>query len=73
MTASISAIVLAEGVGEIPAGVPIELGTMNSSRFIVSSLRVVLIVWSEDCLSWAMPLGALRFGCGRGGSLSAAS
>jgi hypothetical protein len=50
-----------EGVGEIPAGVPMEVGTMNSSRFMVSSAWLVLIVWSEDWRSCAMPLGAFRF------------
>lgn len=65
---SMSAIVL-EGVGEIPAGVPIEVGTMKSSRFMASSVCVGLIVWSEDCRSCAMPLGALRFCCGRAGNL----
>jgi len=63
-----SAIVL-EGVGEMPAGVPIEVGTMNSSRFMASSVWLLLIVWSEDCRNCAMPLGALRFCCGLGGNL----
>lgn len=57
---SISAIVL-DGDGDIPAGVPIEVGTMNSSRFMVSSAWTGLIVWSEDWRSCAIPLGALRF------------
>ena len=39
---SSSAIVL--GVGEIPAGVPIEVGTINSSRFMASSAWPVLNV-----------------------------
>lgn len=68
MADSRSAIVL-EGVGEIPAGVPIEVGTINSSRFMASSVWWLLIVWSEDCRSCAMPLGALRFCCGLGGNL----
>jgi len=36
--------IVQEGGGEIPAGVPIEVGTINSSKFIVSSGWVVLIV-----------------------------
>lgn len=64
--ASISAAVV-EGVGEMPAGVPIELGTIKSSKFIVSSAG--LIVWSECCRSCAIPLGALCFGCGLAGRL----
>jgi hypothetical protein len=36
--------IVQEGVGEMPAGVPIEVGTINSSKFMVSSAWVVLIV-----------------------------
>lgn len=33
-----------DGVGEMPAGVPMDVGTMKSSRFIGSSVFAGLIV-----------------------------
>ena len=59
----------AEGEGESPAGVPIEVGRMKSSMFIESLLLFVVMAggrrweavdWSEAFLSCAMPLGAME-------------
>jgi len=46
-----------DGVGEMPAGVPIEDGTMKSSRFTWSSL--LGFACCEDFQSCAIPLGGL--------------
>jgi hypothetical protein len=62
----------AEGDGERPAGVPIEVGIMKSSRFIASVLLFVVIVgvgprasvgtdWSEAFRSCEMPPSAADF------------
>lgn len=56
---------LEDGVGDTPAGVPIEDGTRKSSKFICSSS--VFAACSEDFRSCAIPLGA--FWTGRGVSL----
>ena len=42
------------GDGDMPVGEAMDAGKMNSSRFIGSG-----VLWSTDCLSLAMPEGAL--------------
>ena len=63
------AIFSPDGDGERPAGVPIEVESIKSSRFIGSLLFVIIVggwefefasCWSDAFLNCAMPLGALE-------------
>jgi hypothetical protein len=68
------AIFSPDGEGERPEGVPIEVGRMKSSRFIVSLFATMVGGWGKSELTWlsdaflscAIPLGAegtAPFGC----------
>lgn len=53
---SVSTALAPDGAGDTPAGVPIDEGTMKSSKFIQSSVSAAFTC-SDDLRNCAIPLG----------------